>query len=322
MKLAQEEIPKKEAGHIRDIVEDMRGFVVRKYGPGKTKRHFHPKMHGCVQATFTVQDNLPDHLKKGLFKEAKQYPAWIRFSSAPPKEAPDKQPSGLGMAIKLINVEGTFIKDGEVGEQDFVMTTSPILSPGHVANYRRAMKMLIYGFPHHILYLLDPTNWRRLVLTLKFRKRFFNVLEQTYFSGAPILFESGNAVKYSVQAAKAGTSTKPRNPTDHFLQDRLINDLQNEGAAFDFLVQFQEDVKKEPVEDTSCEWKTTFHKVASIDIPSQQFSSQERMVFGENLQFSPWNALADHRPLGGINRARREVYAILSAFRRERNEVE
>ena len=35
----------------------------------------------------------------------------------------------------------------------------------------------------------------------------------------------------------------------------------------------------------------------------------------DRLAFSPWNALAAHRPLGGINRARREVMAVSRRLR-------
>ncbi|MBD8489306.1 catalase [Echinicola sp. CAU 1574] len=320
--LGKEEIPLHEDVHIDEIVQDMQGFLERTYAPGKTKRHFHPKMHGCLKATFEVKEDLPSHLKKGLFSKPNTYDAWVRFSSAPPKEASDKKPSGLGMAIKVMGVDGDFIEPNAEMVQDFLMTTSPVLSPGHVANYRRAMKMLIYGLPHTIFYVLDPSNWRRITLTLKYRKRFYNVLEQMYFSGAPMLFGEGAAVKCAVKPHKSKTSGKPQNATDFFLQQRLMEDLAMEDAYFDFMVQFQEDPASEPIEDTSRQWKTTFHTVATICIPKQEFSSQERITLGENLQFNPWHALKSHRPLGGINRARKAVYGILADFRKQRNGVE
>ena len=47
----------------------------------------------------------------------------------------------------------------------------------------------------------------------------------------------------------------------------------------------------------------------------------EQMQFGENLSFTPWHSVADLRPLGGINRTRRKVYAAISARRHELNGV-
>jgi hypothetical protein len=39
------------------------------------------------------------------------------------------------------------------------------------------------------------------------------------------------------------------------------------------------------------------------------------MEFGDNLSFTPWHALSEHRPLGGIQRARRVVYETISKLR-------
>lgn len=315
--LATEKIPPKEAEYIADIVSDMRHFIEKKYPPGQTKRHFHPKMHGCVKATFTVNDSLPDALRKGLFAEPKTYEAWVRFSSAPPNERPDYKATGLGMAIKIKGLNNALNE-----EQDFLMTTSPVLSPGHVANYRKAMKMIIYRGLHAVTYVLNPANWRRIALTLKFQRKFFNVLEEQYFTGAPILWGEGLAVKCSAAPKKTKTSKKPKKKSSYFLQQRLAVDLEETEAHFDFKVQLQENVKTEPIEDTSTEWKTPFHTVGSLTIPKQSFQQQDRIIFGENLLFSPWNCIPEHRPLGGINRARKEVYQLLGELRKNRNGVQ
>jgi hypothetical protein len=39
----------------------------------------------------------------------------------------------------------------------------------------------------------------------------------------------------------------------------------------------------------------------------------------ENLSFSPWNALPEHRPIGQRNRTRKEVYEASSKYRHENN---
>jgi hypothetical protein len=40
-----------------------------------------------------------------------------------------------------------------------------------------------------------------------------------------------------------------------------------------------------------------------------------------NLSFTPWHALPEHEPLGGINRVRRAVHESLSDFRHALNLV-
>ena len=47
----------------------------------------------------------------------------------------------------------------------------------------------------------------------------------------------------------------------------------------------------------------------------------EDLKIAENLSFTPWHALEDQRPLGGINRARKVAYEAISKYRHERNGV-
>ena len=56
-------------------------------------------------------------------------------------------------------------------------------------------------------------------------------------------------------------------------------------------------------------------------IPSQTFDTPARMTFCENLSYTPWHSLPDHRPLGGINRARKVVYEAISKVRHDCNAV-
>ena len=55
--------------------------------------------------------------------------------------------------------------------------------------------------------------------------------------------------------------------------------------------------------------------VATITIPPQDIDSAERRALCEDLIFSPWHGLVEHRPLGGINRLRREVYLASARLR-------
>jgi hypothetical protein len=62
------------------------------------------------------------------------------------------------------------------------------------------------------------------------------------------------------------------------------------------------------------EWdesESPFRKVATVRIFAQDLDSPEMRAFRascETLSFSPWHALAVHKPLGGINRLRRVAY--------------
>jgi len=76
------------------------------------------------------------------------------------------------------------------------------------------------------------------------------------------------------------------------------------------------------IEDPTIEWSekdSHFISLARITIPAQAFTSPEQLEFCENLSFTPWHAIPEHRPLGGINRVRKTVFNTISRVRDELN---
>ena len=89
-------------------------------------------------------------------------------------------------------------------------------------------------------------------------------------------------------------------------------------AEFDFMVQVQTDARLMPIEDPGIRWPESvspFRKVGRLSIPRQDADVQALATLAEDISFNPWRCLETHRPLGGINRARRNIYASLSAYR-------
>jgi len=88
--------------------------------------------------------------------------------------------------------------------------------------------------------------------------------------------------------------------------------LRSGEAVFDFKVQLQTDAVAMPVEDVTVEWDETQSvpvTVATLVIPPQRVDpSGEVAARCESMSFSPWHGLAEHRPMGGMNRLRRSVY--------------
>jgi len=108
----------------------------------------------------------------------------------------------------------------------------------------------------------------------------------------------------------------------HFsLKKELASDLANKDAGFDFYIQGYVD-DRTPVEDTLTEWKESVSKpehAASITIPLQDVTSPERDRLCEDLSFNPWHALAEHKPLGTVNRVRKSIYLKMSERRHQLN---
>jgi hypothetical protein len=76
-----------------------------------------------------------------------------------------------------------------------------------------------------------------------------------------------------------------------------------------------------PIEDATVEWKehdSPYRAVARIRIPQQEIGDAETTSACEDSAFSPWHSLVAHRPLGSMNRARREIYRVMAQFRSQR----
>ena len=151
-------------------------------------------------------------------------------------------------------------------------------------------------------------------------------LDNRYFSAAPYLFGENRAMKFSATPL-APVTVETLDVTDpRYLRTALHKRLTAPGAGdivFTFQVQIRTaeelaDKLETDIEDATVEWdaqKYPFVDVATITIPPQDFETDERRALCESLIFSPWHGLAEHRPLGGINRLRRPVYEASSQHR-------
>jgi len=278
-------------------------------------------MHGCVHGNFSVLPNLPANLGIGLFAAASSYPVWIRFSNQNNAVSPDIKPDIRGVAIKLIGVpvEKLIDSDPHCTTHDFILISDSRFVTKDVAQFDGLVKGLRGGLPKLGWFFL--THLRVLRNLMSSLRKFSNPLSIRYFSVAPYLLGQ-RAVKYSLIPHGTSDAPVPEHPADDYLRQAMVTQLAGGEAMFDLAVQFQTDPYHMPIEDPGVTWdevESPFHKVATLHIPSQVFDTAERAEFGDNLSFNPWRCLPEHRPLGGISRARRQVYQGLSRFRHERN---
>jgi hypothetical protein len=312
---------------IRRLSGRLRANMERDYPDGRMLRNAHPKQLACVQAEFTVEPDLPPELAIGFFAKPKTYSAWIRFSNAAPGVRPDSKRDIRGMGIQLLDVEGPpAMEDSkEPLTQDFLFLSAPTFITRDVIQFNNLVKAANSNIFSKLLYVFSP--WpSRIALILRIINTSApcaSLLETRFWSTTPIAFGDG-AVKYSATPRTPQYTTTGHETHPDFLRKRLANDLEAKEAVFDFNVQFQTDAQRMPIEDPTVEWDesdSAFRKVATIRIPPQEFDTAERDDFGDNLSINPWHCLASHRPLGGVNRGRKEFYTVLSKFRKRRNGV-
>lgn len=308
----------KEEKEIQEIIETMKDFLAKTYPSGNIRRNFHPKMHGCLKGIFEVRNDIPADFQCGLFENPGSYEAWLRFSNAPPIAQSDKRSSGRGLAIKVLDVPGEVLESDPIGKncQNFLLTTSPILSAWNIRLYRKAIKAVFFGWRERFWFALNPKHWRSLFLTLKYSKKHDNLLAQTYFSGGAFKYGAKLFVKFLLVPHNPELTYSLSVPkSNDFLKAQLKADLANNKQGFTLCIQVHENEKTEPLENTSIAWKKESVPVADLWIPCQEFDFSEREEFGEALAFSPWIAMADHEPVGEINRARKRVYQELAELR-------
>jgi hypothetical protein len=323
LQLATEYPPAGEQQHIDSLIRELRAKMQRDYAKTRTLRDAHPKMHGCVRGEFSIAPDLPKELSLGVFKQSRTFPVWVRFSNQNGTVSPDSKADIRGVAIKLMGVDGEkLVQDGTPQpNQDFILISDSRFVTKDVAQFDGLVKALVGGLiPIAWYFLTHPRVARNLLKSLQHHG---NPLAVRYFSVAPYML-GDKAVKYCVTPRDAAQSTMPQNPSDDYLREAMVNQLASRNAVFDFAVQFQIDPNKMPIEDPGITWDETlspFRRVATLTIPAQTFDTPERREFGDNLSFNPWRCLPEHRPLGGISRARRQVYEALSKFRHETNQA-
>jgi hypothetical protein len=320
LELAQEYPPPGEQAHIDSLIAQLRAKMERDYGSGRILRDAHPKMHGCVRGEFSIAPDLPQELAVGLLGTQRTYPVWARFSNQNGTVSPDSKGDIRGVALKLIGVVGEKLMPGSANH-DFIMISEDRFVTKDVAEFDALVLALTGGLPKMAWYFLTHLrSARNLFVSLR---HFSNPLAIRYFSVAPYLF-GARAVKYCL-TPRGVTETAPHShPSDGFLREAMVSQLTSGEAVFDFAVQFQTDPYTMPIEDPGVAWdeKTSpFHTVATLRIPAQVFDTLDRREFGDNLSFDPWRCLPEHRPLGGISRARLQVYQALSLFRHQRNQA-
>jgi Catalase len=326
----QEEIPPDEPDAIRFILDTFEGAVKKEHaaGIGPAWRDAHAKAHGCVKADFSVKADIPADLRRGVFAATRLFTAWIRFSNGDGKPQDDHTRDGRGMAIKLTGVDGPKLlaEEAEAKTQDFVMINSPaffIRNASDYVSFTRASK-------YHLSFAFFLTHWHELrVARAIVEEKIDEVFEQRYFSMTP--YQLGERyIKFSARPVDCGTGAAlvpsvalpPGGP--NYLRDRMIAWMNSKDACFIFAVQPQTDPATMPVEDPTIVWdeiRAPFIEVATIRIPKQRFDSEAQQTFCENLSYTPWHALAEHRPVGGINRIRKVVYEGISVLRHKLNKT-
>lgn len=311
---------------MREVKEKQQEDVL-----GLARRDAHPKAHGCVKAFVEVEQGLDPRDQVGVFSQpGKVYPAWVRLSNGSFSMQSDLVGDIRGFALKLMEVPGEKVLEHKrsAQTQDFLFINSPTMFVRTPLDYVELAEKTFDGNPATFFLSLDPREWkirelRNLLGAVS--KQPMNPLRSRYWSTTPYAWGEGVAVKHSVRPCD-GEDVEGRigDESEDFLREAMGVHLTQTQGCFEFLVQRQEDAEAMPIEDATIAWQeeySPFVKVATVRIPMQAFDTAEQDELCEHLSFNPWHTLPEHRPLGNINRTRRIVYDMISAYRHQLNGV-
>ncbi len=306
---------------------------------GQTVRASHAKSTGLLKGMLAVLPDLTEPFRQGLFADPRRYPVLVRFAQGPGEKLSDSVSTHRGASIKVLGVDGPKLPGHDAATQDFVLATGPAFPQADASAFLTAIKGIQKGtgMPEVVKQAVSSTSRAANAAlnavgsdsaTLGFfghTKR--NPLADAYFSQAALRYGDYVAkmalfpVSPELVAMVDRTLDTGADP-DAFRQ-AVVDHVRTHGAEFELRVQLCTDLDAMPVEDASVPWpedQSPYTAVARLSIPAQDaYSPARQAYFDEVLSFQPAHALAAHRPLGSLMRARLRTYQALSSYRHAQN---
>ena len=303
-------------------------------------RDAHAKSHGILRGELRIDSGLPEELAQGLFATPRTYPVIVRYSTAPGDILPDGMPSFRGMAIKVIGVEGEKVlpEERDAVTQDFLFVNHPTIPTGTVDKYLREIKQLsqLAGQPDVVqkvaavgtkaINVVANAVGEEVIGVVGQGKRETGLLDQTFFTMAALrygdYFGKINAVPITPALVETGKEHATHDDVAG-LRDMVRRYFATHDAEYEIRIQLCTDLDKMPVEDGGIRWpeeESPYRRVATLFLPAQESYSPARQVYADDiLSFNPWHTIPAHRPLGNIQRVRRQAYDESAKFRHEHN---
>lgn len=300
---------------------------------GHAMRAVHAKGHGLLKGELRVLDGLPQQLAQGLFATPDRYEVLMRVSTPPAEQLPDNISTPRGLAIKVLDVVGERVPgSSEQATQDFLMVNGPVFGrPGPKAFLKNVKllasttdkapraKEVLSAVLRGTEKALEAVGGQSATLKSLGGHPETNPLGETYFTQVPCLYGPYMA-KFSLAPVSPSLTALKDQPLQSdgpdALRDAISTFFSSAGdgtAEWELRVQLCTDIDKMPVENASVEWPealSPFIAVARLTVgPQQSWNADRSPALEDDLSFNPWHALAAHRPLGSVMRARRQVYA-------------
>jgi hypothetical protein len=289
-------------------------------------RAFHAKPLLAVDtAELHFRSDLPAVLAAGFVRADARYPVIVRISNAANRLGPDNAPDMRGIALR--------IKVSAEEQHDLLATNYPV---SHARNARQFVRFAVATAGGTVSRLVGiaalffsegPSETVRMLRNVAAaRLQIKSVALETYWSRGAMRWGPELAVRFLLRPASPAPLAGPDFVADY---DGLSKEAAARLAAgpiqFELCIQRFVDEKATPIEDTSVPWTpeaAPIEQVATLTIPQQDITQEVNQASARDmfrvinaLAFNPWNTTDEFRPLGNLNRARKDVYDASAAHR-------
>lgn len=303
---------------------------------GHAVRSVHAKAHAIIEGVMRVESGLPAELAQGLFKTPGEHKVFMRLSTNAGDILPDAVSLPRGLAMKVLDVEGPRLPGADGATQDFIMVNGPVFQAPNPQKFLSSLKLLAKTTDR-----METTKVVVSTVLQSVNKGLEAVgvasptiqglggapnsdpLGETYYSVTP--FRYGNYIaKFRLKPTSPDLTRRTGAEIDarereNAIRETVQAEMRSTHGVWEFQVQLCRDLDAQPVEDPTVEWKedmAPFVTVATVTaLPQDSWRQDQVQKVDEEFRFSVWTGLADHQPLGSINRARKEPYRHSAEFR-------
>ncbi|MEO7107808.1 MAG: catalase [Rhodoferax sp.] len=285
----------------------------KKYGNG---RALHRKQVTAAKGTLDVLPDLPDFARQGLFAKPGTFETLVRLSNGGMDKAADHKPDIRGFSMRVLGVKGdSALGNGPAVSQDFALINHEVFafasadefvqfvvaaSKGGVVLLKHLFKRYgVFGAPGQLLSMVKTIG-----------KKFSGFATEPVFSAAPI---ANGPFAVRVRLVPAAVNGPANAGAKQDWNADFSAKLREKNLQWDLQLQPFIDAKRTPIEDASINWPSPYTTVARLTLPKQDCDSSKGQALAKQVEssiFDPWQALAAHRPLGDVMRARKAVYFV------------
>jgi hypothetical protein len=282
------------------VIVALQSRINARRGPG---RAFHRKPVAALTGRLIVPSGLPEHAAQGLFAQPGEHAVVVRMSNGAMVAQADPVPDIRGFTFSVRGIEGPGALGTMTDRQDFLLINWPAFGFEDSRDFAAMVPAAAKGQKELAQHLVSRHGavggpMAMLKQAAAVARPFSGFATSDFHSCAPLAW-GPYAAHVHVSAFSASRNLLAWRDWGADVRDRIARGP----LRWHVQAQFYTDPKDTPIEDGRAPWRSAKETVAVLEADALADADEV-----EADHFDPWAALADHRPLGEIMRARKAAY--------------